>query len=194
MPNFLKIYAGMFLCSVLVLVLFAGCVTSSQSGLKNQKDGVLVSDSAGMFWISMPVYPRETLATNFSSGGIPIVRHDLIVDPDPSLELGIIYNDYPKALPNFQSLGSTSFFDTVQAGALQTVENARLIYSRSGTFHSHPMRDVCFEVPETMLKYHIRIIVVKPRMYQLIVVSALDVDASHEVDNLFSSFYLRHDQ
>src|SRR5258706_5201037 len=125
----------------------------------------MACDAASTFWVRMSIYPRAALATNFSSEALATVRHNLLVDPDPSLELGLVYNDFPSALSGFQSIGSTSFFDTIQADILKTLENVRLIHSKNATFHSHPMRDLCFEVPEKGLSYRIRIIVVKPRMY-----------------------------
>jgi hypothetical protein len=179
---------------VAISALVAGCIKSSRSHPGDQqKAWVLVSDSAGGFSVLMPMYPQEAVKEHPSSNGPPVSSHEFIVDPDPSLELGVIYNDYSASLPNIHAVGSHWFFDTVQEGALQKLGGGDVIYARDGTFSSHPMREVCFEVRDKRLRYETRIIVVGHRMYQLIVVSSLDVDASSEVHALFSSFHLLYD-
>jgi hypothetical protein len=149
-----------------------------------------ISDAAGDFSVLMPMKPREVVKAHPSDGGPVIMSHEFIVDPDRTIELGVIYNDYPESLPYISALGSPWFFDTVQDEVLKRLGEGRLISSRNGVFASHPMREVRFQVPEKKLMYKTRMIVVGHRMYQLIVVSSEGVNASHEVDILFNSFLL----
>jgi hypothetical protein len=200
-PNLIRIFARVICISsatifpLAAFALLAGCAANSQSNSADRKKAwVLVSDPAGAFCFSLPIYPTERVETNLSSDGVPILRHEFIIDPDPSLELGVIYNDYPASLSNLRMLGSRSFFDTMQAEALHILGNVRLIYARDGTFRSHPMRELCFDVPEKRLKYQTRIIVVGHRMYQLIVVSSFGVEAAPKADKLFNSFWILHDE
>jgi hypothetical protein len=138
----------------------------------------------------MPIRPQESIKEQLRTNGSPIKVHEFIVAPDDSIELGIVYNDFPRDLPNIASVGSTAFFDTLQTKALNQLGEGRLIYAVDGQFASHPMREIRLEVPERNLVYQTRIIVVGNRIYQLIVVSSTGVDVSQEVETLFNSFSL----
>ena len=167
--------------------------TAPPSADRKQSAWTLFTDGAGGFSVLMPMRPQETVKALPRASGPAIKSHQFIVDPDPSIELGVFYNDYPGSLPNIQILGSPSFFDTVQEGALKELGEAHLISAWDGAFASHPMREFRFEVPDKKLICRIRVIVVGHRMYQLLVASTVGVDVSHEVDTLFNSFQLLYD-
>jgi len=167
------------------------CSTTAPPGANSLKSAwALFSDAAGGFSVLMPMAPHEAVQAYPSANGLVVKSHEFIVDPNPTVELGVIYNDFPESLPNIWVLGSPSFFDTVQETALKRLGDGRLIFARDGLFASHPMREFQFQVPDKKLVYQTRIIVVGHRMYQLIVVSSGEVDASHEVKTLFNSFHL----
>ena len=153
----------------------------------------LFTDYAGGFSVLMPMRPQESTIEQPSADGPPVKRHQFIVDPDPSIELGVIYNDFSLSLRNIQTVGSPSFFDIMQKAALKQ-SGGRLIRATDGQFASHPMREIRFEVPEKKVLYQMRIIVVRHRMYQLMIVSSLNLDVSHEADTLFNSFRLLYDE
>src|SRR5665213_3867715 len=56
----------------------------------------LFTDYPGGFSVLMPMRPQESIKEQPTADGLPVVkRHEFIVNPDPSIELGVIYNDYP---------------------------------------------------------------------------------------------------
>ena len=154
----------------------------------------LFTDAAGGFSVLMPMTPQETAPLTQNANGPTVNSHEFFVDPDPSIEMGVMYNDFPESLPNLSIIGSPSFFDTAQEAALKQLGAGRLISTRDGVFASHPMREIRFQVPDKSLIYQTRIYVAGHRMYQIIVVSSEGVDASHEVDTLFNSFKLLNDE
>ena len=178
----------------LVLTLTAwlsACSTSTPRGSTGQQTAwTFFTSYDGGFSVLMPMRPQESIKEHPETNGPPVKQHDFIVDPNDSIELGVIYNDYPESLPNIATVGSPSFFDTLQQAVLKQLGDGRLISSRDGQFASHPMREIRFDVPHKRLIYHTRIIVVGHRMYQLMVVSRMEVDVSREVQTLFNSFRL----
>ena len=65
----------------------------------------LFTDYAGGFSVLMPMRPQESTIEQPSADGPPVKRHQFIVDPDPSIELGVIYNDFSLSLRNIQTVG-----------------------------------------------------------------------------------------
>ena len=138
----------------------------------------------------MPLHPQESIKLHPSDDGPPVKSHEFIVSPNASIELGIIYSDFPESLPNVIIVGSRSSFDTLQQAALEELGGGRQIYSRDGEFSSHPMREFRFEVANKKIVYESRIIAAGHRMYRLIVVSSAEVDVSRDVETFFTSFHL----
>jgi hypothetical protein len=172
----------------------SACSTSAPSGVNGpQSAWTLVTDAAGRFSVLLPSRPQESVKVHPSANGPAAESHEFIVDPDASIELGVIYNDFPESLPNIRAVGSPSFFDTVQESALKQLGAGRLIYATDGRFGAHPMRELRFELPDKKLMCQTRMIVVGHRMYQLIVVSAAGADVSRETDTLFNSFHFLYD-
>jgi len=169
------------------------CTNVPPSAKSSQSAWTIFTDYAGGFSVLMPMRPQESTIEQPSTDGPPVKRHQFIVDPDPSIELGVIYNDFSISLPNIQTVGSPSFFDIIQEAVLKQL-GGRLIRASDGQFASYPMREIRFEVPEKKVLYQIRIIVVKHRMYQLMIASSLNLDVSHEADTLFNSFHLLYDE
>jgi hypothetical protein len=167
-----------------------GCSTTSVHRADNGQTYFI--DAAGNFAVLMPKRPQESITVH-TNANFQTSLHEFIVDPSPSLELGVMYNDLPESLPYISGIGAPWFFDSVQEGVMKHFGESRLIDARDGKFGSHPMREIRFEALEKKVLYQMRIIAVQHRMYQLIAVSSVGLDVSHEVDAFFNSFSLIHD-
>jgi hypothetical protein len=113
------------------------------------------------------------------------------VGPDASSEFGVLYNDFPKSLPYLQLVGTKWYFDTVQESVVQRY-NGRLISSNDMTFRNYPTREFMFEDVVKGLSYDMRLIVVRHRQYQLIVVSEIGSDVSKDKEIFFNSFFSKY--
>jgi hypothetical protein len=164
-----------------------GCSTTS---LQHTDDGwPHFRNDVGGFAVLMPTRPKESI-TLHTNAGVTVASHEFVVDPSPSLELAVIYNDYPESLPYIWTIGSPQFFDAMQEAAMKNFDGSRLIDAYDGKFESHPMREIRIEASGKGILYQTRVIVVGHRMYQLIAVSSTGVDVSREVFAFFNSFSL----
>jgi hypothetical protein len=185
----------MLLAAAVVMACISACSTTTSQARNKSLNGhwTHFNDTAGDFSVLMPMRPQEAIKVHSDAGGPAVEAHEFIVDPEPSMELGVIYNDFPESLSYIEQIGSPWFFDTIQDAAMKRLGTCRLIDTHDGKFTSHPMRDVRFEAVDKRLLCQTRIIVVGHRMYQLIVVSSAGVDVSRAADTFFSSSSLLHD-
>lgn len=181
----------MFVTGVGVALGLSGCRSLAPSHKINPRPAsTLFSDAAGGFSVLMPMRPKEIIERQPGTNGPPVEIHEFTVNPRPSLELTVMYNDFPKSLPNVWAIGTPSWFNAVQEGAMKQLGESRLIYATESRFGSHPMREFRFEVLKTRATCQVRCILVGLRMYQLIVVWPVDIDASREAETFFNSFRL----
>jgi hypothetical protein len=160
--------------ALILMACLSACQTLPQpTPIAQGGSWTLFTDTAGGFSVLMPIRPKEEVETQFTTNGPSVKVHEFVVDPSPSLELSVMYNDFPMSLSKIWAVGTPAWFDAVQEGAMKELGKSRLISASDGRYGSNPMRELRFELPNKKITCQMRFILVGLRMYQLIVVSSV---------------------
>jgi hypothetical protein len=138
----------------------------------------------GGFSVSFPSEPSSDTSVEIGAAGLRLLTHTFDVETDDH-NFGVAYNDLPESL---QRKAPSALLDGAVNGAVANI-HGRLLQHSEISLGAYPGREFRAQTHDGHVM-HVRVFVVRHRVYQIMVVSKTDKALRSEVFSFLESFRL----